>query len=211
MGPPWSLVKKLKEASGAATFVETGTFLGDTTAVAASMFGRVITIEASPKHFDAAAKRFRTSSNVTCLLGNSRDMLSEAISQAEKPIIFWLDAHWSGSDTYGSDDECPILDEIAVCVSSAPESIVLIDDARLFLAPPPLPHKPENWPGIRELISALSGLYSVVLDDVIMSVPDETAEVLVELAQQQTTGRWAQETTGSLPSRLIRRFRTKFG
>jgi hypothetical protein len=62
--------------------------------------------------------------------------------------------------------------------------IVLIDDARLFLAPPPLPHEASHWPDIATICGLLSmpgtTRYVVVHEDVIIGVPDVARARLTE-------------------------------
>lgn len=53
-------------------------------------------------------------SKINFLFGDSKIILKNLISTLKGPIIFWLDAHWSGGDTYGYKDECPLLDEIKI-------------------------------------------------------------------------------------------------
>jgi GT2 family glycosyltransferase len=48
-----------------------------------------------------------------------------------------------------------LLKEIAALGKLAPGSVVLIDDARLFLAPPPPPHDVSQWPKFEEIDAAL--------------------------------------------------------
>ena len=60
---------------------------------------------------------------------------------------------------------------------------MLVDDARLFLAPPPLPHKADHWPELPEVVSvrgAAHPRYIAVCDNVIVSVPRRYREALVK-------------------------------
>src|SRR5262249_19203678 len=152
-------------------FVETGTYTGRTAAWAAGAFGSVITIEASPELYAFAAEPLQCLKNVRRVLGDSREVLAPIVSSLAGPAVFWLDAHWSGPPTAGEHDECPLLEELQALARSPHENFVLIDDARLFLAPPPAPHRPEHWPSIDEVSEALSRLphrgTTLVFDDVI--------------------------------------------
>ena len=79
--------------------------------------------------------------------------------------------------TFGHDDECPVLEEIEAINSSPVSHFVLVDDARLFLAPPPIPHRPEQWPDIMTICAYMakhsSNRYVVVHEDVIVGVPND--------------------------------------
>ena len=75
-----------------------------------------------------------------------------------------------------------ILAEIEIINRSDFPHTLLIDDARLFTAPPPPPHITKYWPDITTLLAAINskqGRYTVIVDDVVVSVP-ESARRLVE-------------------------------
>src|SRR5882724_7917824 len=139
MGPPDTLIAALQARLGFGDFVETGTYRGNTAAWAAGQFTRVTTIELSPAFHAAAQERFRGQPGVRLLRGESSAVLREIVPTLTGPALFWLDAHWSGLDTVGREAECPLLAEIAVINAASPVHTVLVDDARLFSAPPPRP------------------------------------------------------------------------
>jgi hypothetical protein len=101
-----------------------------------------------------------------------------------------LDAHWSGGDTYGQEDECPILEELKIIFNSPIKNFaILIDDARLFLAPPPLPHILKSWPTIRQIIKVIPEEFDIIInDDVIFIVP--TKVNFPKHIQSKTTSDW---------------------
>ena len=147
------------------------------------------TIELSEILFDRHGGKLAEIDNVTPHQGDSREILPEIIrAHPDQRCLFWLDGHWSGGETAGEDDECPLLGELA-CLSERRNDIILIDDARLFLCAPPRPHKPSQWPTISEVITFLieSGdrRFVQIVDDVIFIVPDQgnLRECLVEYAQ----------------------------
>ena len=175
MGLPSRLRQILLPLVRAGTFVETGTNMGATAAWAASQFDRVVTIEAYAPLFDDARDRLAAYPNVETLLGTSAEHLPAIVKSLTGPSIFWLDAHWSGEGTAGADNECPVLDEIDCIDTGAHEHILLIDDARFFLHPPPAPHAFEAWPSIGEVCACLNrrhpASYVGVIDDVVVRVP----------------------------------------
>jgi hypothetical protein len=69
--------------------------------------------------------------------------------------MFWLNGHWSGGQTYGENDECPLIEEIGEINMSTDTHFLFIDAARLFTSPPPLPHHIERWPSIDKVIEAV--------------------------------------------------------
>jgi hypothetical protein len=180
-GPPGELVAFLQRTFAIPSFFETGTLLGETTAWAAERFEQVITVERSPEFFNVAKARFMDNPSVRTLFGDSREHLRQLAPQL--PVtLFWLDAHWSGDVTAGEDDECPLLGEIAAIAHDLDRHFVLIDDARLFLAPPVPPHKAHHWPSLCETIDALRVHHRphiVVHQDVLIAVPERARDALV--------------------------------
>jgi hypothetical protein len=183
MGPPGALVLALARDLQTDTFVETGTFLGGTAAWASRHFRRVVTTENASEFHRRARERYAACANVEFVFGHSGERLPEIVSALEGPTIFWLDAHWSGGDTFGADEQCPILDELRAVNRSPHENVILIDDARLFTSPPPPPNDPAQWPTICEIIAALGQgphpRFSVVDSDVVVSVPERHRELLL--------------------------------
>lgn len=205
MGPPEELVLLLKRDLNVPTFVETGTFKGGTAAWASNHFKRVITIENSKMYFDEARNSYKHLQNVEFLLGDSRAVLKNVVTQVREPAIFWLDAHWCSMDSYGSNDQCPIIDEINLIRSTGIKHYLFIDDARLFLSPPPLPNKTEQWPTIDQICSNIQfsclkseAYYIVVFEDVIIAAPDARS-LLAEYCQAANTKAWIEYGTRIAP------------
>jgi hypothetical protein len=173
-GIPKRLVTLIKEHFAIDTFVETGTFKGQTASWAAGLFSEVYTIENSEELFGLLEKTLNNYKNIHKIFGNSASELEEIDAEIKNPAIFWLDAHWCGGNTYGAIDPCPLLKEIMIIQQSELNHIILIDDARLFLKPPPEPQDPDYWPGIKEitiLLNKRDNYYTFVCEDVIVSMP----------------------------------------
>lgn len=164
-------------------FIETGTYQGKTSAWAAQVFNIVETIEIASTLFEKAKVEYQDVINIRFNLGDSSIVLNEILQRHQEPAVFWLDGHWCGGESGGEEQECPILQEIAIIRTHAhPDSIILIDDARLFLAPPPLPHSANKWPDVGEVIRWLSA-FDVnceirIVDDVIYCVPHKMKDLL---------------------------------
>lgn len=175
-GIPEKIVLDLCAAHNVTVFVETGTYQGATARWASQHFEQVHTIERSESLFEAHCMELSALHGVTPHCGDSRDILPNIISElGHRRALFWLDSHWFGGETSGEDDQCPLLGELA-CLADRSQDIILIDDARLFLAAPPMPHQPSQWPTIADVILTLSyGIkrpYVQIADDVIFVVPD---------------------------------------
>lgn len=203
MGPPQQVLQAIRDRLGITHFVETGTLRGETAAWAAGVFGHVTTIELSETYHRAAVARFARQSSVQPLFGDSATILQRLVPTLSGPAIFWLDAHWSGLDTAGSESECPVMAEIQAINSSGAEHVILVDDARLFCSPPPKPHKAEQWPDLITIVTALAQQgrrYVALFEDVLLAFPAVQREFAVELLQdaaskthrQQRRGWWAR-------------------
>ena len=175
-GVPTEVVLSLAKHAGASVFVEAGTFMGGTTRWASAHFKSVFTIELSDGLYQGFSEELRKLGNVEPLQGDSRTVLPGILPKLEGNVaVHWLDDHWSGQGTAGEHDECPILGELLL-LEGRHDDIILIDDARLFLAAPPSPHKPDHWPTISETVDALrkggNDRFIQIFDDVIFAVPN---------------------------------------
>jgi len=179
------LVHSLRRVLPLDVFFETGTFRGDTSAAAAAEFSTVITVELAEGLHAAAVERFRSVPNVTPRQGTSPDILKELAPQlAKQSVVYWLDAHWCGATTGGQDNECPLIPELEAIRKLNDSSVILIDDARLFLAPPPLPHDASHWPRLDEVVRQLAklsknhGLW--VVNDVLVFAPLAASDTIID-------------------------------
>lgn len=183
-GVPRDLVCWMRDRYRPRVFVETGTHRAETTVWAAGIFERVYTIEGFAPLHDEAVRQHGQLRNVRFLCGDSRTLLHEVVREIDEPAIFWLDAHWCGPDTHGWEAECPVIAEIEAIARSRVAHFVLVDDARLFLAPPPLPHQAAHWPDLGALCRALSPVpgdrYVFVHEDVLGAVPKAFREDFVD-------------------------------
>ena len=164
-----------------AVFIETGTFKGDSVAAVRPSFRELHTCELSPELHAAATQRFADDPAVHCHLGSSPDRLRAlAAIHARHPVMYWLDAHWCSADhTAGHKSQCPLLEELEAIAPLHPESIVWIDDARYFMAPPPAPLEARGWPAFQQVLDRLRALSSthhiVFANDTILFHPARIA------------------------------------
>lgn len=197
-GIPKEIVIELARLNDAKIFVETGTFGGGTTRWAANHFKIVHTIERAENLYNLYSNELAQIKGINPHLGDSRNILPQIIKNIDnQKVVFWLDGHWSGGETAGENDECPLLDELA-CLSNRTEDIILIDDARLFLCAPPLPHNASQWPTISDIVEALSTSdnkpFIQIIDDVIFIIPnkDTLKKHLVSYAQTRSNSFWKE-------------------
>jgi len=186
---PTELANLIRKKFKIRDFVETGTYYGRTAKKMAELFQKVWTIELSRELYNRTKNDSKQYSNIEFFFGDSPFVLPSILKQVRKPSIFWLDAHWSGENTTKGTKECPVLDEISLIREDCVNHVIFIDDARLFLAPPPLPHKREDWPDIVQIIDTLRRYkpepYIVCLDDVIIGAPKKLKNLIYEYWQNK--------------------------
>jgi hypothetical protein len=129
-----SFVTEISRHFALSTFLETGTFMGDTIAALSQDFDKLISIELSEDLHEKARRRFSNSSNVTLMKGDSAGQLPRALGECgESGSLIWLDAHYSGSGTAKGARNTPILEEVeSIRRYGSGKDVILIDDLRLF-------------------------------------------------------------------------------
>lgn len=150
---PGQLLAQLKDRHLLKSFVEAKTASGDTTELAAIVFDQVWSCDIDPRRTTEAGARLKDYIGVNLLTEASPDCLRRIKPQIAQPALYWLDTHWSNSDT-SIIEECPLLSEIEA-IGSLGKSIILIDHIELLDEPPPLPHDPTQWPSMQELRAML--------------------------------------------------------
>ncbi len=197
-GVPEKEVTFLKEKMKLDLFVEGGTYHGNTAKNMSEKFKNVITIEKSDVMYSIAKDNLKEIENIVILKGDTREHLDEILKNNDN-ILFWLDAHWSGGETYGKEDECPLLEELQIIFEYNKNYVILIDDARLFLAPPPKPHIVENWPSLVDIIELLpKGWKLIEFEDVLYIFPKRIQKEFTHFIQEETTDRWIKYSNGKV-------------
>jgi FkbM family methyltransferase len=186
------LLEALRRQLPLRIFFETGTFQAGTTTAVAPLFDRIYTVELSPVLYDGAKQKLGRLKHVEVILGSSPDVLrARGPELSSSSVLYWLDAHWCGGPTSGTANECPLLDELAAIGTLNDSSVVLIDDARFFLGPPPAPHKAAHWPGVLEIEAALRRISSQhglwIINDVIIYAPQRIADDVVAFGRAHGT------------------------
>jgi hypothetical protein len=184
-GPLASLTTKLASKYGIDSFVETGTFHGDAARFAAKVFPRVVTIEIKREYQEQAILQ-SPGTNIEFLLGDSASLLPDVVAGLTGTALFWLDGH-AGAGFYADEDNCPLLSELRAIGTSPHPHVILVDDARAFLAPCPPPFKFEAWPTLRDVLDAACGrfpYYCVVICDCIICVPETMRTDVVEFCNE---------------------------
>lgn len=135
--PPYAakreIIKRVAGEFNCQIFVETGTFLGLTTAEMRKHFKQLYTIELSHELFLKAKAKFAKYPQVNVLPGDSGKVLFDVVKKIDAPVLFWLDGHYSGGITAKGDTACPIFKELeAIFQLKNIKYVIMIDDARCF-------------------------------------------------------------------------------
>jgi hypothetical protein len=162
------VLRSYAQQYGLRTFVETGTFFGDTTAALRPHVDQVLTIELSPELAGRARQRFARAPNVHILEGDSSLLLPEILAQLREPALFWLDGHYSAGITARGNEDTPVRTELrAILEHPIRKHVILIDDARDF--------KGGEYPTIEEVAETVrshsSGYNFDLRDDIIRLTP----------------------------------------
>ncbi len=163
----WAAMKEYAEKYGATHFVETGTFMGDTSFKMKDVFKQVDTIELDEKLAQKAQTRFANFKNVKVWVGDSGEKIGDILRgiPSDTICLFWLDGHFSGGITAKADLNTPVSKELEKVLKHNENHVILIDDARLFYS------GEEDYPPFEELEKQIK-IYNPtakieVIDDII--------------------------------------------
>jgi len=188
MGIPLQIASELAKLANVDTFIETGTYVGGTVNAVAKYFETVHTIEISEYVYNTYGQNI-TESKVVRHLGDSRNILPQILKNIpqEQAVLFWLDGHYSGSETGGMEYPYPLMEELGI-ILQRPNDIILIDDARLFFS-----GNGNNCPTISDIMFMLPNKgkehFVQIADDVIFIIPIKN-QALVNCLHN-----WAAEET----------------
>ncbi len=112
------------------TFVETGTYAGDTVEYVRQSFDQVHSIELSEDWYRKCQKKFKGCPNVHLYNGDSGEILKDILlSLGETPLLLYLDAHYSSGDTAEGCD--PLEKELEAFFGGGATGVVMIDDQQI--------------------------------------------------------------------------------
>lgn len=145
------------------TFIETGTFLGETIFQMEPVFDKLYTVEIKPEFRDNVKSRY-SGNKIEFLLGDSSDVFKTLLPTINDPTIFFLDGHWSSGDTGRGIKDCPLIEELGLIHDRFESSaVIIIDDRRLFGKSPANGGCWEDWGHITD-IACISCLKSRITD-----------------------------------------------
>jgi SAM-dependent methyltransferase len=172
----------LRDAFGVRSFIETGTYLGDTLATLCNDFDSLQSIELSADYHARAELRFKSQPQVQLIKADSTTGLEAAIDRLpSERAIFWLDAHYSGGDTAKGHSNTPVVSELRVILARAERAdIILIDDLRTFwnVQPGFLKHSALlGYPPVEDIVRLLNSgarpYDCFTLSDALLAIPSD--------------------------------------
>jgi hypothetical protein len=118
-------------------WIETGTYLGDTTKFLAKKYPKslIYSLEPDKKLFQFTKLRLKRFKNVLLVNASSEEHLDKIVSKLNNSTNFWLDGHFSGDVTFKGDQISPILIELGIIekyIKQMSSICVFIDDVRDF-------------------------------------------------------------------------------
>lgn len=115
------------------TFVETGTWLAETSVMASQLFETVHTIEIKDEFCNNARRLHRDKKNIYFHLGDSSILMPLLCKKMTSNVVFFLDGHWSAGNTGRGKKDCPLYEELtAIMDNLQQEALIIVDDCRLF-------------------------------------------------------------------------------
>ena len=177
---PHDLIEALKISGTLDTFIETGSYLGETAYWAEKKFNSVLSFEASSEYYE----KLKSSNILKFIFADSSSELNKYLINNS---LIYLDAHYSGGFTHKS---YPLLDELSQINDSKLENIVIIiDDARFCIS---------KWNGesygyiidILNLASHSGNRYVCIFDDMIIAVPKNLSQIVDTWVSKRSSEYW---------------------
>jgi len=164
------IIISLANQFGIDILIETGTYKGDMISSCLNNFKNIYSIELDEKLALAAQERFKDNAHVKIIHGDSANILQFVISPIQEPVIFWLDAHYSGGETTRGEQDTSIIQELGqIFMSGRKDDVILIDDLHMFKTP--------NYPHLVNLFNGINTFlprYIVSINyNMIMAYPGE--------------------------------------
>jgi hypothetical protein len=154
------VVKKqvfLRNSFSDATWIETGTYYGDTSEFLSGHATFVHTTEPEPKLFQLAKERLKQHKNVQVHNEISETFLPRILPTLTGNVCLWLDGHYSAGETFAGPNDTPLREELEAIrenISRFDNIAVLIDDIRFCGRQ----HIYGSYPSLSELVAFSDGL-----------------------------------------------------
>lgn len=170
------LLNTLK-SRGHRTFVEAGTYKGETAAFFIPHTDQVFSVELHDGLYSAARKRFANHPNVILIHGDSLVEIPKIVANCSTPPLVYLDGHFSGPGTAEGKEMEPAVSTLRRLADVTPAgTTIVIDDLRLFgsgLA---------GFPQLDAITAAARSAFPTAviragLDSIVVEIPGEDGEI----------------------------------
>lgn len=134
------------------TFIETGTYRGETIFAMEAYFDTLHTIEIKKDFYDECRGKYN-GTKIHFHLGDSSTTLPTLLPSVKGNVVFFLDGHFSSKNTGRGNKDVPLFEELdAIRALLAGKAVIIIDDYRLFGRHPKalFKYSLENWRSINK-------------------------------------------------------------
>jgi len=148
-------------------FIETGTYLGQTSQLAYTLgFTEIHTIEVSRLLWDKARQTLHPM-GIRCWFGDSSEVLPVILKDVHTPAVFWLDGHYSQGITSKGKKDVPLYEELEhIKTHHIKNHTILIDDVRLFgNSDDEVDWTKISLKEIESLLLSINPLYKIIRED----------------------------------------------
>jgi hypothetical protein len=168
----WELMRRFGSQN---VWIETGTYLGETTKILGARSSKVYTIEPSLELMNLAKNNCADLNNVEFLNGLSENLIEKVITSLTdseyKNVSFWLDGHYSAGNTFLGPSKTPIRKELEIIskhLSRFQQLTIFVDDVRGF--PTNQNQEISAYPGIDWLVdwAESNKMYWMIEHDIFM-------------------------------------------
>lgn len=174
-------------------YVETGTFEGDNLRMAEKYFKACFSVELNNERCAAAQEEFKGKENIFIEHGDSKELLGSIKDHVQNACtVFWLDAHdicnAINPDINPSEAQSPILGELSAIEILNGDSVLMIDDAHLYLNVIPRPNSLSRWTDFYDILTALLKMSDqhriTIYDDTIVFYPEKLRFALTQFCYE---------------------------
>ena len=173
--------------------LETGTWTGRTTALLASHFRRVWTVEADKEVYGRLPSALSQPST-RYVHGDSASVLPKILVTEREPCFVWLDAHWFprlAERRISIPPTTPLLKELMALSAwqAVSRSFIAVDDVHLFHHEDDRPnYVPKNWPKWSDIeqVTRTWPQRQIVFEDVLYFVPDALLETFLDYIEHRS-------------------------
>eukprot|EP00741_Cyanophora_paradoxa_P011401 tig00020556_g11012.t1 len=185
---------------GLKTFLEVGTYQGETLFGMMQSMDDLHSIELSPYYYQSAATLFANVRKVRLYQGDSASILPSVLAQLRQPALFWLDAHYTTAEkaVRGAGEAPVILDLLSIFEwPYAQQSVVVIDDAHLFVGYDACSTAAGSqcFPSVRDIAELVCAHYP----ELSLQVENDAIRIFKALPQQAKSGGLSSLLKGGSP------------